>query len=191
MDSDEKDLENIDVMTTVPHVGGAIGRVLNGLDAIFTGLSTLALVAIVLTVLLQIFGRLFLDSPPIWTAEGSKYLFIYMVAMASGVVIRRSRNVNVELFQAYLGPRGLAVYQAAICALIGLFAAYILPHAWAFAQIGEFQTSPTLSISMLYIFMSTVFLFALILLYSIIGVFEALVALFRKSPAETESSSWN
>lgn len=191
MDSDEKDLENIDVMTTVPKVGGAIGRILNGLDTLFTGLATLALIAIVFTVLVQIVSRLFFPSPPIWTAEGSKYLFIYMVAMASGVVIRRSRNVNVELFQTALGPRGLAVYQALICALIGLFAAVILPHAWAFAQIGEFQTSPTLSISMLYIFLSVVFLFALVLLYSVIGVFEAIVALLRKTPAATEPSSWN
>lgn len=191
MDSDEKDLENIDAMSTVPHIGGAIGKLFNMLDSIFTALATLALIAIVFTVLLQIISRLFFPSPPIWTAEGSKYLFIYMVAMASGVVIRRSRNVNVELFQTYLSPRGLAVYQALICTLIGLFAAYILPHAWAFAQVGTFQSSPTLYISMFYIFLSTVFLFALVLLYSIIGVFEAIAAMFRKTPAETEPSSWN
>lgn len=191
MDSDEKDLENIDVMTTVPKIGGAIGRILNGLDALFTGLATLALIAIVLTVLVQIISRLFFPSSPIWTAEGSKYLFIYMVAMASGVVIRRSRNVNVELFQSHLGPRGLAVYQASVCALIGTFAAIILPHAWAFAQVGTFQTSPTLSISMFYIFLSVVFLFALVLLYSVVGVLEALIALFRTPPAATEPSSWN
>lgn len=191
MDSDEKDLENFDVMSTVPKVGGTIGKLFDMLDSIFTALATLALLGIIFAVLLQIISRLFFPSPPIWTAEGSKYLFIYMVAMGSGVVIRRSRNVNVELFQTYLSPRGLAIYQALICTIIGLFAAYILPHAWAFAQIGTFQTSPTLYISMLYIFLSTVFLFALILLYSIIGVFEAIAAIFRKTPDETEPSSWN
>ncbi|SDM06260.1 TRAP-type C4-dicarboxylate transport system, small permease component [Modicisalibacter muralis] len=191
MDSDEKDLENIDVMSTVPKVGGTIGKLFDILDSIFTAFATLALLAIVFTVLVQIISRLFFPSPPIWTAEGSKYLFIYMVAMASGVVIRRSRNVNVELFQVYLSPRGLAVYQAVICTLIGSFAAYILPHAWAFAQVGTFQSSPTLYISMFYIFLSTVFLFSLVLLYSAIGVFEAIAAMFRKPPTETESTSWN
>lgn len=191
MDSDEKDIENIDTMSTVPKVGGTIGKLFNLLDSIFTTLATLALIAIVLTVLLQIIGRLFLPSPPIWTAEGSKYLFIYMVAMASGVVIRRSRNVNVELFQTYLGPRGLAIYQAMVCALVGVFAAIILPHAWDFARIGAFQSSPTLKIPMLYIFLSVTFLFALVLLYSAIGVFEAIASMFRKTPSETEHSSWN
>lgn len=182
MVSDEKDLENIDAMSTVPPIGGAIGKLFDILDSIFTALATLALLGIIFTVLLQIVGRLFLPSPPIWTAEVSKYLFIYMVAMSAGVVIRKSRNVNVELFQAMLSPKGLAVYQATICLLIGLFAAIIFPHAWAFAKIGTFQSSPTLYISMLYIFLSSVFMFGLILLYSVIGVFEAIAAMLRKTP---------
>ena len=188
MSSEENDLESMDTMSTVPSVGGRIGKILDMFDAGFAALSTVALIGIILVVMLQIVGRFFLASPPIWTAETSKYLFIFMVALASGITIRKSRNVNVELYQPSLSTRSLAVYQVLVCTLVGLFALVVLPYAWHFAQIGRFQHSPTLSIPMLYIFLSTVIMFALIFVYNVIAVFEAIVALVRGTNAQPEAS---
>lgn len=197
MDSEENDLENADKMSTVPSVGGRVGKVLDAIDAVFIMLSTLALAGILVVVMLQIIGRFVLPSPPIWTAETSKYLLIYMTAMATGLTIRKSRNVNIELFQPWLGMRGLAIYQAGVCTVMGVFAAIVLPYAWTFAKIGVFQHSPTLDISMFYIFVSIVILFAFVLIYSVIAVGEAINALIQNTPekkstaAKRSLSLWN
>ncbi|TFH87811.1 TRAP transporter small permease [Billgrantia azerbaijanica] len=187
-------VEGLEALSTVPRLGGAVGRAIGWLDRLFTALATLALVGIAGAVLLQIAGRLFLPFSPAWTEELSRYLFIYMVALSAGVVIRQNRHVNVELFHHWLGPRARAAFQALVCLLVGGFALVVLPYAWVYAQNGAWQTSPTLKVPMLYIFFSTVVLFALVLLYSAIGLVEGLVALWRgasRSDTEaTETSSW-
>lgn len=181
-------VEGLEAMSTVPKLGGPVGRVIGWLDTLFTWLATLALVGIAAAVLLQIAGRLFLPFSPAWTEELSRYLFIYMVALSAGVVIRKNRHVNVELFHHWLGPRARAGYQALVCLLVGGFAFMVLPYAWQYAQNGVWQTSPTLKVSMLYIFFSTVVLFALVLVYSAIGFIEGLVAAWRGVPqADTET----
>lgn len=184
MDSDYKAaeqevLERLDSLSSVPTFRGALGRLIGWVDTLFTVLAVLALLAIAGTVLLQISARLFLPFSLAWTEELSRYLFIYMVALAAGVVLRQHRNVSVELFHHHLGPRTRAAYQALICLLIAGFAGVVLPYAWQYAQNGAFQTSPTLKVSMLYIFFSTVVMFALLLVYGAIGFLEGLVAIFR------------
>lgn len=188
MSVEDNDLENMDTMSTVPSLGGRIGKALDMFDAVFAALAGLVLLGIIAVVMLQILGRFFLASPPIWTAETSKYLFIFLVALASGITIRKSRNVNVELYQPNLGARGLAIYQILVCTVVGLFALIVLPYAWNFAQIGKFQHSPTLFISMRYIFMSTVILFGLIFIYSVIAVLEAMAALLGGGQTRSETS---
>nr|WP_163502291.1 TRAP transporter small permease [Halomonas socia] len=172
-------LESLDTLASVPTLGGPLGRVIGWIDTLFLGLAVTALVAIAVTVLLQISGRLFLPFSLAWTEELSRYLFIYMVALSAGVVLRRNRNVNVELFHHLLGPRARAGYQLVGCLLIGGFALIALPYAWQYAQNGAWQTSPTLRVPMLYIFFSTVVMFALLLGYSALGCIEGLIAMLR------------
>ncbi|SDL28399.1 TRAP-type C4-dicarboxylate transport system, small permease component [Franzmannia pantelleriensis] len=172
-------LESLDTLSSVPSLQGPLGRVIGWIDTLFLSLAVAALVAIAGTVLLQISGRLFLPFSLAWTEELSRYLFIYMVALSAGVVLRRNRNVSVELYHQHLGPRARAGYQALVCLLIGGFAWIVLPYAWQYAQNGAWQTSPTLRVPMLYIFFSTVVMFALLLGYSALGFIEGLIAMLR------------
>ncbi|MCC5884516.1 MAG: TRAP transporter small permease [Halomonas sp.] len=182
---------SLEALSAVPGLGGPLGRVIGWMDRLFMLLANLALIGIAATVLLQISGRLFLPFTLSWTEELSRYLFIYMVALAAGVAIRRHRHVNVELFHHLLGLRARAAYQALICLLIGGFALMALPAAWQFAQNGAWQTSPTLRVPMLYIFFSTVLLFALVLLYSVIGFVEGVLAAWRPPvDGERKEASW-
>lgn len=176
--ADEREvLDQLDSLASVPTFQGLLGRLIGWVDTLFTTLAVVVLVAIAGTVLLQISARLFLPFSLAWTEELSRYLFIYMVALSVGVVLRQHRNVSVELFHHTLGPRAKAFFQLLICLLIVGFAWLVLPHAWMYAQNGAWQTSPTLRIPMLYIFFSTVVMFALLLLYGAIGFLEALVAI--------------
>lgn len=184
MDSDHKTIEqeaieSLDTLAAVPGFQGIVGRMIGWFDTLFTGLAVMALVAIAATVLLQIAARLFLPFSPVWTEELSRYLFIYMVALAVGTVLRKNRNISVELFHHRLGVRARAAYQALICLTIAAFAWVVLPHAWQFSQNGAWQIAPTLKIPMLYIFFATVAMFGLLLIYAIIGFLEGAIAMFR------------
>ncbi len=171
-------------IAAIPPLGGAFGRLVRGLDRLFALLASLALLGIAAVVILQIVARTALPSSPAWTEELSRYLFIYMVALSAGLVLRRDQHVNVELFQQHLGRRGQWLYRALICLAVGVFAAMMLPYAWQYAQIGAFQTSPTLRLPMRYVFFSTVVLFALTTLYAAIGFIEAVVAIKRDSSVQ-------
>ena len=109
MNSDQKALEqealeSLASMSAVPKIKGPIGRLISWVDKCFLTLAVVALVAIAVTVLLQICSRLFLPFSIAWTEELSRYLFIYMVALSVGVVLRQNRNISVELFHHLLGP---------------------------------------------------------------------------------------
>lgn len=183
---EQEALDQLDPLSSVPTFQGVVGRLIGWVDTLFTALAVLTLVAIAGTVLLQISARLFLPFSVSWTEELSRYLFIYMVALSVGVVLRQHRHVSVELFHHLLGLRSKAACQALTCLLIAGFAGVVLPYAWQYAQNGAWQTSPTLKVPMLYIFFSTVVLFALLLVYGAIGFLEGLVAIFR-SPERTAS----
>ncbi|MCS2609186.1 TRAP transporter small permease [Halomonas dongshanensis] len=185
---EEQALESLDSMSSVPTLKGPIGFVIGLIDRVFITLAVLTLVAIAFTVLLQVCSRLFLPFSISWTEELSRYLFIYMVAFSAGVVLRRHRNVSVELFHHLLGPRGKGAFQALICLCIGVFAVMVLPYAWAYAQNGAWQTSPTLRVPMLYIFFSTVVTFGLLSLYSVLGCLEGLLAVVKPNASPTQES---
>ncbi|WP_447955801.1 TRAP transporter small permease [Vreelandella sp. EE7] len=185
---EQEALESLDSMSTVPKFKGPIGRLMGWVDTCFLTLAVLALIAIAATVLLQVASRLFLPISISWTEELSRYLFIYMVALSAGVVLRQNRNISVELFHHMLGLRARAACQALICLIIGVFAFMVLPYAWQYAQNGTWQTSPTLRIPMLYIFFSTVVTFALVLLYSALGCVEGVMAVCRPSAARERES---
>lgn len=178
--------ESLEVLNRVPRLKGPLGRLADVLDRTLLTLAVIALVGVSLTVLLQVVSRLLLPFTVAWTEELTRYLFIYMVSLGAGVVLHRHRNVNVELFHGSLGFRGRAVYLTVISLLTGGFALLVLPEAWKFAQLGAFQTSPSMRLPMIYIFLSSVVLFGSLLFYSAICTLEGIIALVRGEPSANE-----
>ncbi|PYF80462.1 MULTISPECIES: TRAP transporter small permease [Marinomonas] len=139
-------------------------------DWVFSVLAVSALLAIAAVVVLQVFSRFLLPSSPIWTEELSRYLFVYLIVMGSGLVIRHNRHVRLELFQGALNRFWNKVYQIFCHLLAGSFAIYILPYAIKYAQVGRWQTSPALEVPMYWAFLSVSFFFALTAFYSFMSV---------------------
>jgi len=139
-------------------------------DRVFALLAISALLGIIAVVLLQVVSRFMLPSSPIWTEELSRYLFIYLIVLSSGLVISQNRHVRLELFQAALNPVWTKIYHIFCHLLAGSFALYILPYAIKYAQIGRWQTSPALEVPMYWAFLSVSFFFALTAFYSFMSV---------------------
>ncbi|GHC29217.1 C4-dicarboxylate ABC transporter permease [Kushneria pakistanensis] len=174
-------LEALDVLGRVPRLGGMLGSLVNVMDRILATVAGLILVTIAGVVILQILGRLVLPAAPVWTEELSRYLFIMMIAVSAGLVMRRGKHISLELFHHRFGVRGACLYQLLISVVLAGFAWVILPYAWQYASIGAFQTSPALKVSMQWIFGATVVLFAMVILYGVIGAIEAVAGLLGLS----------
>ncbi|QMV16193.1 TRAP transporter small permease [Vibrio spartinae] len=148
-------------------------------DKLLGYLAAIGLVALSSVVLLQIFGRLFLDTPPAWTEELSRYLFIGTVAISVGIAYKRGELVSVELLVNALSQRHAHLFSALVAAIIFIFSWILYPSAVQFAQIGQFQLSPTMFIPMSYVFYSTVVILVNLMFFSALGFIRHLLNLFN------------
>lgn len=140
--------------------------------------AALGLILLCGVVMLQVFARLFLDTPPVWTEELSRYLFIGTVALATGVAYKRGELVAVELLYNALNKRHALIFNILISATIVAFCLIITPAAVQFAQIGEYQLSPTLFFPMSYVFYSMVLICLNLALFALFKLVKSAIMLF-------------
>lgn len=150
------------------------------IDKVFAILASASLLAIAAVVLLQVVSRFLLPTSPVWTEELSRYLFIYLIVLSSGLVIRDDRHVRLELFQGLLSPKLKSVYTLVCHVLTAAFAIYLIPFSKQYAQIGQWQMSPTLEIPMYWVFLSVTIFFCLTAVYSVLGALLELLSMNNK-----------
>lgn len=111
----------------------------------------ISFVTLLSAVCLQVFSRLFLPRPPVWTEELSRFCLLYLTAFGAGLALRTGELANVDLFGPLLGdlPRRLA--DAFVAGVVLLFALALIPPSLDFVAIGQFQRSPALLWNMYWI----------------------------------------
>ena len=126
----------------------------------------ISLTAMILSVVVQIFTRFFMDSAPHWTEEAARIFFIFSVAFGAGLAIRDHSYVLLDYFQNKFNSRTKERIQFTIHGIIMLFGVLILYYSIPFIQLGSLETSPSLQINMSYVFSSMLILGILIVYYS-------------------------
>ncbi|MEO1214471.1 MAG: TRAP transporter small permease [Bacteroidota bacterium] len=126
-----------------------INKVIGKILKYGTLISTLALIG---TVLLQIFARFFLESAPSWTEEASRFLFIYAISFAAGLAMKQKYYVHLDLIFNKLSPKGQKWLEFLISALIVLLFGLFTFYAIQFVQLGHAEKSPSLAIRMSFAF---------------------------------------
>ncbi|WP_374144774.1 TRAP transporter small permease [Vibrio sp. NTOU-M3] len=159
---------------------GIIASLSIGIEKFLSVISVTTLVLLCGVVLLQIFARLFLETPPVWTEELSRYLFIFLVASSVGIAYRRGELVSVDLFYNALSDRGALIYRFTSALFIASFCIILIPYAIQFAMIGKFQSSPTMYFPMSYVFYCTVIILGNIALFATLSFIKACLELLDK-----------
>lgn len=136
-----------------------------------------SLISLSAIVMLQIFARLFLDTPPVWTEELSRYLFIATISSSIGIAFKRGELVSVDLIINSLRDIYKCYYSIATSLIILIFSLLIFPYAIEFAEIGKYQSSPTLFFSMSYVFSSTVILLANLIFFVTLSLIKNIIKL--------------
>lgn len=110
-------------------------------------LTILSFVGVLSVVVIQILSR-YLPYTAVWTEELTRFLFIYSIAFAAPLALKKKEFINVELLINLLPKRAREVYEAIIYLIIVILCSVIAYQGYTFTMIGRGQTSATMALDM-------------------------------------------
>lgn len=141
--------------------------------------------ALVVTVLLQVVTRFALPQYSfIWTEEAARFFFIYSVAFAAPLAMKKREYVNVDLVLNVLPKNARKVFDIIIDLFSVALFIMVFFQAIKFAKLGIGQTSPAMRIPMYIGFSSIIFLTTFVSYYAIINFINRVHSSLGEGEAE-------
>lgn len=134
-----------------------------------TLISTLALI---LSVLVQIYARFFMDSAPSWTEEASRVFFIYAICFASGLAFRQHYYVSLDLISSRLSRKWNNLVEVSINSMVFLLFLIIAIYSVSYIRLGFIEKSPSLGFNMSISFASMLLMSLSICFFSSIRIYK-------------------
>ena len=123
--------------------------------------------------LIQIAARFGFGKPLAWTDEAAVILYIWVILWSAAVVVPEREHVVFDLIWNSVGHRSRQVMQIAGNLLIGGLALAGLPASWDYVHFMSRESSPVLSISMMWVFMPFVLLMIALVIRSTLAIWNA------------------
>ena len=143
--------------------------------------------ALVLVVTFQVLSRiLFPDLSQIWTEEVTRFLFIYAIALAAPLAMKRRAYVNIDLINK-LPSKFVIVIKVLVELMIICLFVVIFYYGIKFTMLGASQRAPTIKIPISVVFVAVPFMGALMTLYSAANLIDFIKHI--KSVGDVESWS--
>ncbi len=136
----------------------------------------------VITVLWQVFTRLVLRVPAVWTEESSTYMLMWCGIVGAAYAYGQKAHIGMEYFAYKLGVRHRRMLEIIITILVGYFAVHVMLIGGISFVRNAFinhQTSPTMGIPTGYLYLCLPMSAFFILTYSIEFVFKDISYLVR------------
>ncbi|MFY0598216.1 MAG: TRAP transporter small permease [Cyclobacteriaceae bacterium] len=127
----------------------------------------LSTVAFIGSILFQIYARLFLPSAPSWTEEASRLFFVYAMSFAAGLAVKDNEYVFLDLFYERMKPSVQKTIDVLVPGIVSLLFLIMGIFAIQYVQLGIPEKSPSIGISMAWIFGSVLVMSVTIAIYSI------------------------
>lgn len=120
-----------------------------GYYSYFLKIGTIASTAgLVLSVLVQIYSRFFMENAPSWTEEASRLFFIYAISFASGLAYKQNYFVSLDLISARLSDKKHALLERIMHGMVFILFLIIAVFSIAYVNIGLAEKSPSLGMNM-------------------------------------------
>jgi TRAP-type C4-dicarboxylate transport system permease small subunit len=110
------------------------------------GLAIVGLLAVVLCVQWQVFGRYVLNDTPTWAEALAMLLVLFVTAFGLAVGVRDAGHIGLESFVALLPERWQRRIELLIHALVGLFGALMVRGGWTWASAKWAEKKPMLPV---------------------------------------------
>ena len=153
--------------TQMKSITKAIGRFLK----LGTLLSTTALV---LSVLVQIYARFFMENAPSWTEEASRLFFIYAICFASGLAFKQNYFVSLDLITGSLSKKSNKLLETVLTSMVFLLFMVVAIYSISYIKLGYVEKSPSLGFNMSISFTSILLMSSSICFYAGIRVIQLL-----------------
>lgn len=155
----------------------AVEKFIDRLEKGKTIFITVLLFLLLIVVFLQIFTRFVLLKPLMWTEEVARFCFIWLIFMGASVNVRKRAHFALDLFSSKLHPRSKIFLSFLVNILVGIFAFSLLILGWTFFKVGINRISPTIDISMAYIYAAIPLSGIFMLVYTIESIYKEIISL--------------
>jgi TRAP-type C4-dicarboxylate transport system permease small subunit len=142
-------------------------RLCAALSKLSLGLAVLGLVAVILCVQWQVFGRYVLNDTPTWAEALALLLVLFVTAFGLAVGVRDSGHIGLESIVSLLPDLWRRRVELLIHALIGLFGALMVFGGWTWASAKWAEKKPMLPVPDGIDYVPLIIAGALIVLFSI------------------------
>jgi TRAP-type C4-dicarboxylate transport system permease small subunit len=162
----------------------AYTRLCAALSRLSLGLAVAGLLAVVLCVQWQVFGRYVLNDTPTWAEALAMLLVLFVTAFGLAVGVRDAGHIGLESMVALLPPAWQRRAELLIHALVGLFGALMVKGGWVWASAKWSEKKPMLPVPDGIDYVPVMIAGALIVMFSV----EHLIAVWR---GQTVEPAWN
>ncbi|MEM9930585.1 MAG: TRAP transporter small permease [Bacteroidota bacterium] len=129
---------------------------------------TISTLGLIVSVLIQIYGRFFLAASPPWTEEASRLFFIYAVAFGAAPALREGYFIALDFFPKNLSPTWNQRLSLFVRFTLLAFCALMAWYSWQFVSLGWAERSPGMHLKMGWVFLSVFVLLTAILLLDLL-----------------------
>ena len=163
---------------------GLYTRFCAGLSKLCLVLAVIGLLAVIVSVQWQVFGRYVLNDTPTWAEALALLLVLFVTAFGLGVGVRDAGHIGLESMVALLPPAWRRWAEMLIHTLVGLFGALMVRGGWVWASAKWSEKKPMLPVPDGIDYVPVMIAGVLILLFSV----EHLIATWRGTTVEP---AWN
>jgi TRAP-type transport system small permease protein len=128
--------------------------------------------ALIVSVLIQIYARFFMENAPAWTEEASRVLFIYSISFASGLAYKQNYFVFLDLLSGRINSRSEEILKNAVNITVFILFFIMAVYAVAYIRLGMAESSPSLGLNMSVSFFSMLLMASSICFFSGIKIIE-------------------
>ena len=136
-------------------------------------------VALLLVILLQIFGRTFMKNPPPWTEEMSRFIFLWYCFLGCAVTLRAKQHLGLDYFYHKFSPGFRKAVDIVIQLLTMAFGLYCAFYGTKLLEIVHKRVAPITRLSMRWFYLVLPIMGVLFVLL----VLENLIDLIKKNPS--------
>ena len=142
----------------------------------------MAYLAIVCT--LQVIFRRFLNNSLSWSEETMRYVFVWMILLATAVTVKEGSGAAIDLLKKKLkNKKTLAIQETLIFILTGITALTLIRYGTAYAMAAAGMTSAAVHIPMALVYAAIPVGSLLTLLHCVSGAAGSIAVICDKAPA--------
>jgi TRAP-type C4-dicarboxylate transport system permease small subunit len=156
----------------------------NILDRTLETLIIVSMAVLTIDVCWQVFTRLVLKNPGIWTEELATFMIVWVALLGSAVALSRGAHLGIDYLVNKLSIRNKIFTEIFVFFCIAMFSLCVMVIGGmdlVITTLNLGQISPGLGVKIGYVYLAIPLSGLFLVLYSVIGLVERLTALFKHS----------